>query len=346
MPRQGLRISTALALLLTLLSPSAIRMGALALADDKPHAPAAGPAPAHAAPGKRADSAQAAKPDERRPVNPHTTPKTQTAAPRGAAPGKHEADHTPAITTQDPHAAPQRPAAAHAEDASGPISADQALILLGEGNQRWVAGESTNPNIAAARRASVAEHGQKPFVSILTCADSRLPVERVFDRGVGELFVVRVAGNIAGASEVGTIEYGVEHLKTPLLVVMGHTRCGAVAAAASGGHAPGHVGRLLQSIAPAVERARRNNPGVEGPELAALSVKENVWQTIFDLYKASPTVLEMVEHNELRVVGAVCDVATGRVEWLGPHPWQAELLDAIKAKPNQADAVGSVTSKH
>jgi carbonic anhydrase len=172
----------------------------------------------------------------------------------------------------------------------------------------------------------------------LTCADSRIPVEQVFDQGVGDIFTVRVAGNTAGISETGTIEYGAGHLKTPLLVVMGHTKCGAVGAAASNAPVHGMVAKLVANIQPAVERARRNNPGIDDKQLAAIAVKENVWQTVFDLFKNSDELREMVAHGKLKVVGAVYDIATGKVEFLGEHPWQGELLGALNARGDTATA--------
>jgi carbonic anhydrase len=216
------------------------------------------------------------------------------------------------------------------------------LTWLQEGNARWVSGKPTSPNTATSRREDVATNGQHPFVTVLTCADSRMPVERVFDRGVGDVFVVRVAGNVAGNSETGTVEYGVGHLKTPLLVVMGHTKCGAVAAAASGAQLPGKLGELVGHIAPAVDRARKNNPGVDDAGLAVIAINENVWQTIYDLYKGSPEILGMVEAGELKVVGAVCDITTGKVEWLGEHPWQSELITALK---NTAGTTGTADAE-
>ncbi len=160
------------------------------------------------------------------------------------------------------------------------IDGEQALKLLREGNQRWVDGKPLAPNTSDERLRMLADKGQTPFVTIITCSDSRIPVERVFDRGAGDLFVVRVAGNRAGASEAGTVEYGIEHLKTPVLLVMGHTKCGAVAAAASGAHLHGKVAELVRGIEPAVERTKRNNPGAAEKTIVSLAVKENVWQTI------------------------------------------------------------------
>lgn len=233
-----------------------------------------------------------------------------------------------------PKAAPQPARAAPMPE---PMDAESALDALRDGNMRWATNTPAHPNTESSRRQSV-EGGQKPFVTVLTCADSRIPVERVFDRGVGDVFVVRVAGNVAGVSETATVEYGVEHLHTPLLVVMGHTRCGAVAAAASGAEVHGMVARLLEGIEPAVERARRMNPELSGDALAAAAVRENVWQTIFDLYKSSEACRGMVQAGELTVVGAVYDIATGRVEWLGRHPWEIELIDAIATRNSHGDA--------
>ena len=156
-----------------------------------------------------------------------------------------------------------------------------------------------------------------------------MPVERIVDRGVGEVFTIRVAGNIAGTSETGTVEYGLGHLNTPLLVVMGHTKCGAVAAAATGAAVHGKIADIVDAIEPAVARAKRKNPGVEGADLAAAAVKENVWQSVFGLIRESKDIRKMVAEGKVKVVGAVCDISTGKIEWLGEHPWQHEMIDAL-----------------
>lgn len=271
---------------------------------------------------------------------PATTKPTHGAEPKpmhAPDPTDHD-DHT-ATPTDDRHETAQHEPAKHEpaqhetatshETPSAP-TASEALAMLVEGNGRWVSGTPKNPNIATDRRATLAAEGQKPFVTVLTCADSRIPVERVFDRGVGEVFVVRVAGNIAGDSETGTVEYGLGHLHTPLLVVMGHTKCGAVAAAASGAQLHGKVGGLVSRIHPAVDRAKRNNPNADETTLAAAAVKENVWQTIYDLLRESDEVRAMVESGSVKVVGAVNDISTGKVDFMGEHPWQIELLTALK----------------
>lgn len=223
--------------------------------------------------------------------------------------------------------------AGNKNDNSTAPTADEALAWLKEGNMRWVKGTSNHPNATAERRIDCSENGQKPFVTILTCADSRIPLERVFDRGVGDIFTIRVAGNVAGNSEGGTIEYGVEHLHTPVLVVMGHTKCGAVAAAAAeNAHLEGQIGDLVNQIKPAVERARAVNPDLKDKELVTAAIRENVWQTTFGLLRNSKLLRDKAKSGQLRIVGAVYDIASGSVEFMGPHPWQSEIISALDSR--------------
>ncbi len=221
---------------------------------------------------------------------------------------------------------------AAADDESPEAGAKASLTRLREGNQRWMKEKESNPNNDASRRASTAENGQQPFAAILTCADSRIPVERVFDCGVGDVFVIRVAGNVVGGDASGTIEYGAEHLHVPLLVVMGHTKCGAVAAAASGGDPGGNITQLVEKITPAVSRAKQLHPEMDEKEIVVEAVKENVMQSIFDLLRSSSVVREMVHQNKIQIVGAVYDIGSGKVEWIGEHPWQDALVEAFDAK--------------
>lgn len=216
-----------------------------------------------------------------------------------------------------------------------PKTADEAISMLREGNQRWMDGSVQNPSTGMLRRKTTSDNGQKPFAIVLTCADSRIPVERVFDRGVGEVFVARVAGNVAGPHESGTIEYAMEHLGAPLLVVMGHSKCGAVKATAEGAHVTPNIASLIEGIKPAVERARKTNPSLEGAELVEAAVRENVWQSVFDLYKGSPMIVEMVRAGKVKVVGAVLDIGTGKVDWMGEHPWQDAIVGALTAKQGE-----------
>ncbi len=221
-----------------------------------------------------------------------------------------------------------------------PTTPDEAIQVLREGNERWASGKTRSPNSDAQRRKETAASGQNPFAAVLTCADSRLPVERVFDRGVGDVFVARVAGNVVGPHSAGTLEYGIEHLHIPVVVVMGHTKCGAVKAACEGGKAGGNVDSLIEEIRPAVARARSAHPDASGEALIDDAVRENVWQSVFDLLKASSVVREGVHAGKVKVVGAVCDITTGKVEFLGEHPWQEQLLQAMGVTPAGETAQG------
>ena len=282
--------------------------------------------------GAQAKSATAARekgdrtdrPD--RPVKPDTLGSASHADAAALEPDAHASDDASKPVHSKNAAKSMTP-----DESESVPDADTVLKWLRDGNQRWVAGKPMDPNIEPSRRARLAAVGQKPLATIVTCADSRVPVDRIFDRGVGELFVIRVAGNIAGDSETATVEYGVGHLKTPVLIVMGHSKCGAVAAAASGAPLHGKVAQLVALIVPSVERARRNNPGLAGDDLVAAAVRENVWQTVYDLFKKSPELAEMARAGKVRVIGAVCDISSGEVEFLGNHPWQAELIDALAA---------------
>jgi len=219
------------------------------------------------------------------------------------------------------------PASAGTPSASSKVDlTDHALRLMQEGNQRFTEGKSVHPNTDVFRIGDTGEHGQHPFAAIVTCADSRLPVERLFDRGVGDLFVVRVAGNIGSANQAGSIEYACEHLGTQLVVVMGHTKCGAVKAAVAGADAGKNIGSLLQHIIPAVQTTRAKHPELTGEALVDAVVRENVWETIEDMLKSSSILREKIVAGDVRMVGAVYDVENGRVEWIGMHPAQAGLL--------------------
>lgn len=299
----------------------------------------------HAQPGHgAAPSVPKVAPKQLAPADKHT-PERPAADPH-AVPSKSAA---PAPLTPKP--APAKPATEHigvvptAPDAepTGTLTADQAIALLTEGNQRWVTDKERNPNSTPQRREQTAS-GQTPFATVLTCADSRLPVERIFDRGVGDVFVIRVAGNVAGQSETGTIEYGVGHLNTPVLIVMGHTKCGAVAAAASGKPIHGALGGLVDHIRPAVDRARNSNPSASADQLTAAAIRENVWQSIYDLYSTSPELRAFATSGSVKVVGAIYDIHSGQVEWIGEHPWQRQIIAALSTKTaNPTVAVESHT---
>lgn len=203
------------------------------------------------------------------------------------------------------------PAAHHAPAGPG-ITPDEALARLLEGNRRYVSNKAFCPNESATARTRLAT-GQAPFAIILGCSDSRVPPEVVFDFGLGDLFVIRVAGNIVEDAGVGSIEYAIEHLGTPLVVVLGHERCGAVKATIetleAGAEAPGRIGELVRKLKPAVE-ASAKTPG----DKVANAVKENVRRMVSELAGLEPFLKEKVEAGKVKVVGAHYDLDSGVVE--------------------------------
>lgn len=139
------------------------------------------------------------------------------------------------------------------------VPADVAQQMLIDGNKRFVEGKLSTYDVGIGRRIQLS-HGQYPFATVITCSDSRVPPELIFDQALGSIFVVRVAGNVLDAITLGSVEYAVEHLNTKLVVVMGHEKCGAVKAAVDGGHVPPNIGAIAAKIQPAVDFARAGNP--------------------------------------------------------------------------------------
>jgi carbonic anhydrase len=189
------------------------------------------------------------------------------------------------------------------------ITPDQALQLLIDGNQRFVQARREKPNQTWTRIAEVAP-SQKPFAAILGCADSRVPAEIVFDRGFGDIFVCRVAGNVATPEEIGSLEFGTLLLGAKVLMVLAHERCGAVKAAIQGGALPGNINSLTQAIQPAVN-STSNQPGdpVENACKANARLQAN-------RLKASPVINQLIQENKLKIVPAYYDLDTGAVEIL------------------------------
>lgn len=195
---------------------------------------------------------------------------------------------------------------------------DEVIRLLREGNSRYVAGRRTHPHADASRREETATKGQRPMAAVLGCSDSRAPVEMVFDQGIGDLFVIRVAGNVFGDDEIASAEYAVQNLRVPLVVVLGHSQCGAVNAVVEGSPMEGHLERLASRIRPALNQVTAANVGLQGKTLAPLVIEANVRQAISDLIRTSPLVRRASEQGKLKVVGAVYQLGTGEVRWLAP----------------------------
>ncbi|HWR04846.1 MAG TPA: carbonic anhydrase, partial [Humidesulfovibrio sp.] len=207
------------------------------------------------------------------------------------------------------------------------------MQILKDGNARYVAGQSTHGHQGPDRRAETVKGGQHPVATIIGCSDSRAPLEVLFDQGVGDIFVIRVAGNLAGPDEMGSIEYGVGHLGTPVVLVLGHTACGAVTAAVQNAKVHGNIPALINQIKPAVAKAKSWSPNASGDDLLNKSIKANVWLTMENILRKSHEVREFVKNGRVLVVGGIYDLSTGQVTWLGQHPEQGKILVAAEHKP-------------
>lgn len=204
-------------------------------------------------------------------------------------------------------------------------SAREALERLREGNARFVGGvRSVEALLSQARREELVE-GQAPFAVILGCSDSRVPVEMVFDQGVGDLFVIRVAGNVVAPSMVGSVEFAAEKFGTRLVVVLGHTRCGAVAATLEELQRPSeaqspNLRSIVQRIQPAVEGLLETELRGDPEALARKAVRANVRVSAGQLRHGSEILERLIEHDGLLVVGAEYALETGVVDFFDGAP--------------------------
>jgi len=189
-------------------------------------------------------------------------------------------------------------------------TADEALNQLLEGNGRFMSGNLLHPNHCEESRQGVAE-GQEPIATVLTCADSRVPPVDIFDQGIGDIFVVRVAGNIIGDHTLGSIEYAAFHLHTPLVLVLGHSSCGAVGAVASEVKLDGHMATFV----PPIQAAIKSVKGEEG-DLVNNAARELARQMADKIAKSEPIIADLVEHGKTRVVPAYYDLHSGKVSIL------------------------------
>lgn len=225
----------------------------------------------------------------------------------------------------------------------------EALEKLKAGNLRFAAGlRSVEAMATEDRRLTLAKQGQKPFAMVLSCADSRVPSEMVFDCGLGELFVVRVAGNIVAPSLIGSIEFAAENFGTQLCVVMGHSQCGAVAAtvdSATSGQRPtsDNVQNIVLEILPAVKHALIQHPDRPRSEIIEASTRENVLHSVKSLKERSAVIERLVKDGRLMIVGATYDLHTGRVTFLdSTSPTDLSLpvitLEELDSSPMHADS--------
>jgi carbonic anhydrase len=194
---------------------------------------------------------------------------------------------------------------------------EEALQALKDGNKRFVNNEPLNQDFQ--RQIAETANGQKPYAGILSCLDSRVPPEIVFDQGFGDVFVGRVAGNIEDINMLGSFEFATELVGTKLLVVLGHTSCGAVKGACQNAKL-GNLTHLLDEIRPAVETIKAKHPDKDvcSPEMIDLVVEQNVIDTIEDIRSKSQVITELEAAGKVMVVGAMYDISTGKVRFLEP----------------------------
>jgi carbonic anhydrase len=202
--------------------------------------------------------------------------------------------------------------AAHALAGEDRIPAPEtALEWLKYGNERHQAGKPIHWHQSADRRRQVASR-QRPYAAVLTCSDSQVPPEILFDQGLGDLYVVRVPGNIVGEKELASMEFAAHELAVPVVLVLGHQNCSLVRAAVKGDRPPGHVGSLVASLAAAIDKAR-SMPG-DAQDNAA---RANVEAAVRKIAMAEPVLDHLAASRKLKVVGGYYSLETGAVEWLG-----------------------------
>ncbi|MBL7974178.1 MAG: carbonic anhydrase [Candidatus Kapabacteria bacterium] len=243
---------------------------------------------------KQSKKAKAKKTETRTTTSKHSSHSTEVKHDTHATEAKHDS-HSQAVGTTP--------------------STQSVIATLSQGNQHFVAGEMHTQDFAKERK--ILSSGQKPYAIVLTCADSRVPPEMIFDEELGHLFVVRVAGNVVDSSILASIEYAAEHLGAKTMIVMGHEKCGAVKAACDHAHLTPNLNCLLRGIAPAVAKAELTT--TDKKELLHTAIQENVRLQMHNAVLQSPLLLEMVEHHNLEIVGAVYDLETGLVNWLMPE---------------------------
>ena len=197
---------------------------------------------------------------------------------------------------------------------ASPQEGQESFSKLMDGNKRFVAGSLAQKDVGETRRKELAG-GQHPFAIVVTCSDSRVAPEILFDEGLGDIFTVRVAGNVLDPISLGSIEYAAEHLHAPLLILMGHEKCGAVSAAMdSKGEPEGNIGAILKKIMPAVKKAKAK--GGSKDDMLNNAIRENVALSYNDIRSKSPLLKHLIDKGELKVIAGVYHLASGEVEQL------------------------------
>ena len=217
--------------------------------------------------------------------------------------------------------------------------AAETLKMLEDGNNRFVAGSATHPHSDMSRAALAAKSDQADYAlaTIVSCSDSRVPPEVLFDSGIMDLFIIRVAGNVCSGDEIGSAEYGVFHAKTPVLVVMGHSKCGAVTAVVKATKGEGHaleknIPPLVGPVGPAVQKVLQAFPQASTENLIVRATEANVWQGIENIFLHSAALREQALAGKVKVVGAIYDLESGKVHFLSDDKC-AEVLKQVEANP-------------
>lgn len=206
----------------------------------------------------------------------------------------------------------QNDSATHYTRASVIESPDTALQLLVDGNKRFVSATVLPDDLGTAKRKKLIDEGQKPFAVIVTCSDSRVPPELIFDQGLGDLFVIRVAGNVIDSVGMGSIQYAVEHLHVPLVVVLGHEKCGAVHATIAGGELPGSLPSIAQRIQPSVDKVKTEHGESHSNESQV--IEANVDASV-EILNNDVLLKHMIETGAVKALGAVYQLETGLVKF-------------------------------
>jgi len=192
-------------------------------------------------------------------------------------------------------------------------SASDAKNLLVEGNQRFVSGKVLKDDLSESKRKDLLTKGQHPFAVIVSCSDSRVPPEIIFDQGLGDLFIVRDAGNIVDSLALGSVEYGAEHLHAPLIIVLGHENCGAIKATVDGGEVEGNIKSIVAKIKPAFEKVKSLSK--DKNVLYEKCEDENIKNTVTEINN-SLIIKKLKEEKKINVIGAKYDIDTGKVNFL------------------------------
>ncbi|MET0343918.1 MAG: carbonic anhydrase [Polyangiales bacterium] len=210
------------------------------------------------------------------------------------------------------------------------VSPQQAIARLRAGNERFIVGTRCIEALTSGSRRADLVEGQHPFATILTCSDSRVPVELLFDQGLGDLFVIRVAGNVVAPSLIGSVEYAAEVLGTQLVVVMGHSRCGAVKAtidvARGTGSVPSsNIGDIVERIRPGIAPVLSAADGKDAAQVLDDAISANVRHSVEAMRNGSPLLQQRIREGKIVVLGATYDIGSGRVSFIDAP---AELLKA------------------